>query len=935
MKKKFSSLLLAMCLAIPCLFSLAACNDDPPTECELNGHDFSVIVEELKPATCTEEGFAIAACSRCGVTEEVELPATGHDEITVPGTAPTCTKDGTTDSVVCDDCGEVIRPATTIPKGHTVGDVAYILTPPATSSYYTGYVEFYCGRGCKNSWGGKQLYTTAEHPDGQFPLPNLDDEAYSKVVDGEDTHYSIEIEGATVTFTVSNFEFGGYTYIPNTTYIYKYNGSTANLTVPETYDGKTVIGVNDEAFKGNTSLESVVLPSTMKEIKASAFEDCSNLTTINIPEGVTKIGDNAFKNCGKLTTISLPSTLTTIGKNAFANCSLLKDVSLPQSVQLIDEYAFENCAAITSLHVPVEATVNKFAFRNCTNLQEITLHRSTLGSSSKGILNGCNNLKKLTLTDPYFDLLNIFHNTQSYNSSHRLPESLKELVLIGYEERNYVEKCTYNEYDVLRFIEKVTLINCTEIREFAFHGFTALTDITVPDEMKFVDVRAFKDCSLLKTTLFNGGEYLGNPSNPYVVLFDYVEPATPCEFTVHADTKSIAVKNAFWEKFTAYNIPASVVCIGSAFECSPTAIVNYGGTVSDWFKVNALSVNCFKDGTLTFSDGKTRAEITDLVLEDGVELLYLDNLSCFNLNSITLPASVGYIQAFSFNHMENLKIYYNGEHEEWYALINNSHSQLLKNVTHVYFYDGNEYYEPTYIQYNGSIDNVKCFDKLEKLIIGKNVRINAAGTTFDALIGKCDLYYLGDADYWALYDNEKTIIESKFNVYCLQETEQTLEQFMTSPIKVWHYNQDGEPTAWVEVDDTAARKTYTYVTTTVEVSEAYWSMLQQAKQQGVIGNLLDATLLEMFNSSSTKEEFEQKLAEFSKLAGSDMSISFTNSVMTITKDGSVSMGYFEMDGKIYVKDDGVYEVYATVDGNTLTEGVSDEYVTTKHIWTCQ
>ncbi len=923
--------LLSICLS-SCLI---ACSQEPPlTECEINGHDFSIILENGAPVTCTTDGFHIAECSRCGETEQITTPATGHTETTVPGVEATCTKDGTTDSVVCSECNEVITPATTIPKGHTVGEVSYILTPPATSSYYKGYVEFLCGRGCKVG-GYKQIYTTPEHPDGQFPLPNLDDSAYTVEVDGEDNNYSIEIEGKTVNFTVSNFEFGGITSIPNSTYVYKYNGTTANLVIPETYNGKTIIGVYSEAFKGNTSIQSVTLPSTVKEINASAFEGCTNLTTINMAaEGVTTISDNAFKGCSKLNTITLPSTLTTIGKNAFANCYLLENVSLPQSIRLIDECAFDNCNAISSLTVPANTTVKKFAFRNCKALEEVVLYSST---NSTAILMGCDNLKKLTLSNPHFNLLNLFNNTESFNSSHKLPSTLTELTLIGNDNVNDVNNYTYNEYDVLKYIKKVNIVNCTAINYGAFDGFTALTDVTLPNEMSKIYANVFSDCTLLNTTISNNGKYLGNQTNPYVALIGYVEPTTQCGFTVNANTKSIAVSSDFWSKFTSYTIPTSVSYIGSTSSCSPSANVTYQGTIGSWFKIDASYVNFFKNGTVTFSDGKTHKEITNLVLEEGTKQLYKDVISCFNLTSITLPTSLDYIQAFSFDDMDNLKtIYYNGEHQDWYNLINNSHSNLLKNITNVYFYNGNEYYEPTYIQYGTSIDNIKCFDKLEKIIISKNVNINNNGTTFDAFIGKCDLYYLGDVDYWALYGNKKTIIESKFNVYCYQETEQTLSEFMASPIKLWHYNQNGEPTAWVEVGNTVASKTYTYSTTTVNVSDAYWAMLQQAKAQGMLGQLFETQFeIDMVTSSATKADYEEKLANFSKLIGTDMTISFTSNVMTVKKDSTVQLNYIEIDGQIYAKVGSTYSVYATIDGNTIIEGVADEYVTVKHVWTCQ
>lgn len=58
-----------------------------------------------------------AACTVCGTTETA-----AHTPETVQATAPTCTSDGKTESVICADCGYVFTPAETIPGGHKLGD---------------------------------------------------------------------------------------------------------------------------------------------------------------------------------------------------------------------------------------------------------------------------------------------------------------------------------------------------------------------------------------------------------------------------------------------------------------------------------------------------------------------------------------------------------------------------------------------------------------------------------------------------------------------------------------------------------------------------------------------------------------------------------------------------------------------------------------------
>ena len=58
-----------------------------------------------------------STCTVCGIPQ-----TSAHTPETVPATAPTCTADGKTASVVCADCGYVFTPAETIPGGHKLGE---------------------------------------------------------------------------------------------------------------------------------------------------------------------------------------------------------------------------------------------------------------------------------------------------------------------------------------------------------------------------------------------------------------------------------------------------------------------------------------------------------------------------------------------------------------------------------------------------------------------------------------------------------------------------------------------------------------------------------------------------------------------------------------------------------------------------------------------
>ncbi|MBQ7027577.1 MAG: leucine-rich repeat domain-containing protein [Ruminococcus sp.] len=66
-----------------------------------------------------------------------------------------------------------------------------------------------------------------------------------------------------------------------------------------------------------SSVESLLLPSTLNEIAAGAFSANYKLNRIVIPEGVEIIGESAFMYCPELKNVSIPKSVKTIGANAF------------------------------------------------------------------------------------------------------------------------------------------------------------------------------------------------------------------------------------------------------------------------------------------------------------------------------------------------------------------------------------------------------------------------------------------------------------------------------------------------------------------------------------------------------------------------------------------------------------------------------------------
>jgi|GEM_PF-4013941 len=81
------------------------------------------------------------------------------------------------------------------------------------------------------------------------------------------------------------------------------------------------VGIGCNAFNGNTTVQEVILPSSVKAISASAFASCSALTTVILPAGLEFIGTLAFVHCTSLTELIIPHSVTTIQGYAFMGTS--------------------------------------------------------------------------------------------------------------------------------------------------------------------------------------------------------------------------------------------------------------------------------------------------------------------------------------------------------------------------------------------------------------------------------------------------------------------------------------------------------------------------------------------------------------------------------------------------------------------------------------
>ena len=154
-----------------------------------------------------------------------------------------------------------------------------------------------------------------------------------------------------------------------------------NSTIPE-----GVERIDDYAFYDFNGLESVTLPSTLKEIGGLAFCN-TGLNSIEIPASIVSLGESAFNGCESLRKAVLPNTLTSIPASLFIFCKSLAEVNIPNGVESIGDMAFRRCG-FSAIEIPTSVkTIGEAAFQGCVNMETITIPSSVTSISGRAFQN--------------------------------------------------------------------------------------------------------------------------------------------------------------------------------------------------------------------------------------------------------------------------------------------------------------------------------------------------------------------------------------------------------------------------------------------------------------------------------------------------------------------------------------------------------------------
>ena len=231
--------------------------------------------------------------------------------------------------------------------------------------------------------------------------------------------------------------------------ITQYAGDEQNVVIPQTIDGYRVVKIEEDAFRKNAAIRSVVVPDGVTDVDDQTFFGCTALEAVSLPETLERIGIEAFAGCPALREINLPQSLKTIRLGAFHDCVSLEEIVWPQRAYLLERKTFEGCTKLKAFHIHdgIEHIENS-VFLSCPELQ-VTISD----------------------TQPYFEI--------------------RDGMLI--EKKSQTPVMTLNPSSHVEIPH-----GTTRIETDAFQGNTTLTSVTLPDTLEKIGNRAFEGCTNLQ-----------------------------------------------------------------------------------------------------------------------------------------------------------------------------------------------------------------------------------------------------------------------------------------------------------------------------------------------------------------------------------------------------------------------------------------------------
>lgn len=272
------------------------------------------------------------------------------------------------------------------------------------------------------------------------------------------------------------------TFLSSLKHIGNYSFELSGITAAEL---SSVEMISKYAYFDCHKLTAVTLPDTLKELNLGVFMNCISLIWLNIPKHVNRIPYYLCYNCSKMNSLEVTSEIYYIYDYAFMFCSSLESIAFSSNLKFLGKWAFSNCSKLADISINLTYIEVIYDRTFCeTAIYEVYLPQAVTRLCST--FNDCRKSYKVILPSSLIHIEeSCFRNCNNLNEV-VWPESL------SYIGPSALENCN------LRGMLNLSLINLTQIGDYAFHNNRELSYMILPHGLVSIGDFSFSFCTSLK-----------------------------------------------------------------------------------------------------------------------------------------------------------------------------------------------------------------------------------------------------------------------------------------------------------------------------------------------------------------------------------------------------------------------------------------------------